>query len=884
MRFRVRNILSIFLLGCMYFVHAAHASVISPSSGQNSEIEFFTLNGNAIDDFLKIRPANQSGISVNKFDTFNVTSDRPLKILNTKGLSAGERAPTAEIIVIEADDIQLSGSIEIVGPLADIIFISTTSGAISCNSCELKNIFRVVLASAHKLDASNNPQTLNSLTTNIGSLKAASGGSVTINGMNAIGALAVEVVSDSLNLSGIVETNQLAVEKLGGGYEPSNAGDKKIGSASFSAALGDVIWDFDTQNLLSSNPSVGSSSMEGQVYAVSAKIWASYPLLLNTEIDTRTDALSSIRYRSWDPALQRYVDKNHIAKEGISLQIFSEESEYTAVGSRLFSNNSVLIRSTGGLNFASKYVSVQTDNIEYKESYRCGVFGWDRCWRTVNKTVTYNVTDFSLIDAPYITVVATDELFIGPYIKMISDDLKLGGQSVYNRGRLAASMKLEGYGKKNLINEFGGRLQASTLHLQADNGFVRNGSRTPFVPNESDVGELLDYRSSDLIMLDAYKIGTFYKTGMEFDLSEEKFQGTMQSQLLGDNILIRAKAFENINPYWEQISTSQDPNEFQFQENRVNQVGVYATNAIQIKSEKYILNSSAGIMSEGSIQFDSPTIINERYRVLSILQETLVANQDSLDGYEYNTAVVAYSPPGLINALGNFSARAYNGFSNKASYFDIGGNGEFLANKINFYGVESGNGFVEGYFTTYHDESYSCGAFGWDRCWNRDIPTNHLDITKSNPTELDSLFHIGGNASGQRFSYGSNGSVILGTGVDLDIKNIESFDAFVEDLVGDLFSEDFYNGFNTSSDVDEESNTLTTVQYIKTDYHCNPYLPDLMVPIDVAGVTIFIPVRDCQLKDTQIKQTYNFLEELKKFYDRILAVMTSWLEDLDWWN
>ncbi len=862
------------------------ANSIVPSSGQDDEVSFFQLTDNTVDDFLEIRPANAAGISVNKFDSFDVTGDRRLRILNTSSFVDDVKVPAADIIIIESDSITLS-DIEIVGPLADIMFISTSAtGSIECNACVINNAFRVTLAVANRVNAdTHSVLPLNESIADVGALKPLIGGTVTVNGLTAEGALGVEVIVDQFNLAGDVNTHQAAEELAEGGFQASSTGDKTIGSASFVAALGDVVWDFNTQNLLSSSASQGESSLEGNIYAVSAKIWSSYPLIFNTEIDTRTDALSSIRYRSWDAEKESYVDKNHIAQEGVSLQIFSDESEFTAIGSNIFSNNTVLIRSTGGLNFASKYISLQTDEVESRTSYRCGAFGWKRCWRSVNHTVTYSVTDFSLIDAPHISLVATDELYIGAYIKIMSDNLGLGGKNVYNRGRLAASMKIEGYAKNNLVNEFGGRFKASTVHLQAEDGLVRNGSRTPFVPDESDVSTLLDYKSSDLIMPDGYKIGTFYKDGMQFDLSEEQFEGSMHSLILGNNIFVKATAFENINPYWEQIDPSQDPNDFEFQEGRVNQVGMHATNSIQIQTQKYLLNSSAGIVSDNTVQFDSPIIINERYRVLSILEE--YSEEDHPDGsplLKYKDSIVAYSPPGLIMSVGDFTARAYHGFSNKASHFEIGGNGQFLANKVNYYGVQSGGGFAEGYYTTYHDESRSCGSFGWDRCWTRDIPTHHLEITKSDPTELDSLFSIGGNAAGQKFSYDSSGNVVLGDGVDVSMTTIEAFDAFVEDLVKDLFAWDSYDGFSESKTIDEQSNKLTTIQYIKSDENCDPNAPDLQVPIDVGGITIFIPVRDCQFIDKQIKTDYSLLEQMGAYFDRMVATMNSWLEDLDWWN
>jgi hypothetical protein len=840
-----------------------YANVITPSSGQNEEVGLENLSNSDQIDYLKIRAANASGISINRFDSFNV-GDKPLKILNTSKQVGDLVVPNADIIVIEANDITL-GDIEVLGPLADLVFISTTDGSISCNSCDIKNIFHVTLAVANRVNSeTGSTLILDSSTSNIGALKPISGGVVSINGMTAIGALGVEVVADTLTLDGNVNTHQPAVSLLEGGFEASVGGDKTIGSASFIAALGDVVWDFNTQNLLSSTPSAGTSSLNGKVNAVSAKFWSSYPLTFETEVDTRTDALSSIRYRSWDEERGLYVDKNSIASEGISIQTFGDVGFRTVVGAKLNSNNSILVRSSGDLELSSKYSEV----ITYKR----------RSW-SFNREIKFNRTTFNYIEAPIVQIVAVGDLFSSVYSEIAADQLKLAGYNVYNRGKLSGLMKIEAYAENNLINQFGGTLAASTVSLQAENGFVRNGSRTPFVPNEMAVDKLLTFNSSDLVMMDDYKIGTFYKDEMDFDLSTEKFQGNMYSQIIANNIYIKSLGFENINPYWEQVDSQEN---ITFTDQRVNQVGIYALEGIQIQSSNYIINSSAAIMSDGSMNFDSPSIINERYRVLSILEETTVVDSD-FESMEFKSTTVAYSPPALISAMGNFTARAANGFSNKASYFDVTGNAEFLANQVNHYGVESGNGFEGEYVTTYREVHYSCSSRLFSRCSNFE-PSINETISQFKPSELDSLFSIGGNAQGQKFSVNSSGNTILGAGVDLHIKNIDSFNAYIDDLVGDIFSEDAYSGFNESEYIDIGSNKLTTYQYIKSDEHCDPNLPDLQVPIDVGGITIFIPVRDCQLIDMRIEQSYNLLEELKAFYDRMLATMTAWLEDLDWWN
>lgn len=504
--YRHRSSLIVILLS--FFSVITHANNITPSAGQE-KLSVFSLPSNSVDEFLTINPPNQFGVSLNRFDSFDLTQEKPLKILNTTSTVNGEKVPNANIIIIEADNINLWGRLEVVGPLADIVFLSRTTGSLTCHSCEISNVFRLTFAVANKVNPTNESSlAFDSSISNIGALRPISGGVIEINDLTAIGTLGVEVVADQLNLSRTVETQKID-DLANGGFESENQKDIKIGSAVFSAALGDVVWDFNSQNLLSSNPSQGESSLEGVINAVSAKIWSSYPLDFKTEIDTCTEALASVRYPRWDGENKRYVDNNHIAKEGISVQIFGQENGSSIIGSRLFSSDTIRLRTTGTLSLASKYVSTETKTVTVEVLRQCG--RGRHCWKRYNRIVSYDVTEFSQIDALQVSLISANDLYIGPYIDASADNLELAANNIYNRGRLKASMIFEGYAQHNLANQFGGRIQASTVRLQADEGFVRNGSRTPFMPDEQGVGALLNYRSSDLSMYDEYKVGTFYK-------------------------------------------------------------------------------------------------------------------------------------------------------------------------------------------------------------------------------------------------------------------------------------------------------------------------------------------------------------------------------------
>lgn len=135
----------ILLLVLFSFTHLAYSSSIVVSSGQSKQIKFYHLPGNKSDDFLNLAPANAYGISVNRFSRFEI-KDKALKLMNVKSRNGNSDIPSASIIVIVADHIELSGQVQILGDLADLVFISTSSnGTVSCTACNIENVYRVGL-------------------------------------------------------------------------------------------------------------------------------------------------------------------------------------------------------------------------------------------------------------------------------------------------------------------------------------------------------------------------------------------------------------------------------------------------------------------------------------------------------------------------------------------------------------------------------------------------------------------------------------------------------------------------------------------------------------------------------------------------------------------
>lgn len=855
---RLGKLIPLYILGMfsIFFVSTLHASTITPSAGQNDDIEFFTLTHNEDDDFLKIRPANASGISVNKFDTFSVTADKPLKILNTKNLGEGdELIQPAKLIIIESDSISILGAIEIVGPLVDLLFISTSSdGLISCAECSVENVYRASFAVAEMVNNENQPLFVNTDIQSVGRLKSTVNGQVTISGFESGGLLGVEIIANRLDHSGVTLTHLNGFSNGDGEYDLDPNGDKSIGSTVVSAALGDVVWDYNTQNLLEINSGAGSSRFEGSIEAVAVKIWASYPLTVNTAIDTRTDLLSSIRYAQWDDSISAYRDTLHIAKENISINTFNKSSDMLTNQTKLLgslkSNNDISIRSLG---------------------------------RTV-------LSSTAIIDAPAVNILSGKEVFNSGDIK--GDFLKIAGSDVYNFGKVSA-LQAELYTEKSLFNHFGGHIVANDLSLQSELGVVRNGSRTPYIPAPDDVSNILTIGYSDLILSDLAKVGTFYKEGVNIDLSDTGLAKpeVLAAKIIANNLYIKAPAFENINPYWVEVQNNilkkenaVEDVEFDFSE--LTSVSIHGLNSIQLDVEKYTLNSSANLISHGDITINSSNVINERYRVLSTLQEKTSVNPNFKflgDTEGYRSEVKAYSPPGLIASLGDLNVVAEAGFSNKASYVDVYGDANFWASSLYFYGVSSG-----AYYQEYGQEVLE-GPDCLDLPETQGLCVGAIGISvinkqfKVDPSKLDSLFSVGGNAYGRKFTLDGNGQVVEGEPLDFVVLSLDSFQQYVNEMIEDIFSIDAYAGYNETNNINPDGNTITTTQKLNNYNHCD-LNKKKYIPIDVGGITTFIPILDCEPVVETIVQVYSLMDELERYYEKIKSVIASWMEDLGWWG
>lgn len=670
----------------------------------DDRIKYVSADGAISDtDMLTLAPANQAGISVNRFTSFDV-SDRSLRLVNVASSSGSDI--TAGLIVIIADDITLKNAIEVVGPASDVLFLSSDSGGtLSCQNCHFENINRLTFAVAEGAES------LNGSSVKVGTVETIPDGIVSIHNLRAPGALAVEFLADRVSLSGTVSSHLKVNDSFFGGYEQDLNGSHTMGAGGVHALIGNIAWAYDEQAITSIAPTqAGARSLHGKIQAVNFKVITGRPLTIDSRVDTRTDILSSVRYRG----------ELYVVEEGVEFVNLSE-SPLDIIGT-ITSEGRVSAKSTSRLTVASG----------------------------------------STIEGRDVDLIAAQDFINNGQIT--ADELDIAGANVRNRqASLEAFFELNIWAEHNLYNEFGGRVRGNLVNLQAEKGLIRNGSRTPYIPKDHEVSAPLDFGWQDVEEPNPLEIGTFYKSGMNVDVSPSNGYPAPEdhSAFIVANVLkVKANAFENINPYWQRIPEDGSP--LTLDRSRLNQVTVSAEDYLDFQLQEYMVNSSAVIHASGPDNRSSikaKVIANERYRTMVALEETSSSSQvreldygtfqEETEKHLFSTKNYAFSPPGVIATMGHLNLGASVGFINSTSYFEVFGDASFDNETPSIIDLGITNEEVEHLLTIRTRKI--CGY----NSWGRPISCNYEDgrntsVTIQNPDSLDSLFYVHGDASGKQ--------------------------------------------------------------------------------------------------------------------------------------
>ncbi|WP_444924589.1 hypothetical protein ACJJH9_05610 [Microbulbifer sp. DLAB2-AF] len=850
------GIVSAIVLGVALFGMQSdvHASVISPWSSHADEI---TLIDNESVDTLRIRPANASGISYNRFNTFSV-SGQPLQLLNIPGeledSTAEEPAlvEPATLIVIVANDITLNGAVEVLGTPADVLFISKDieSGSIKCANCSFENIPRITMATARG--------SIGDSTNSIGELLTTDG-SISINGLDAPGALILEVLSAQLSINGTINLQQ-PVDKVSGGFIPSDSGKYILGTGMVNAMVTVNKWDYTSQSITEVyhgwRPTDHSTLLEGEIRSAAVKLTTGDCFLLDADIDTTNDFLSSVRYG----------DKILLSGESVTIQSFGDCT--TKIEGDIKSDGDIAFKSNSDLLFPDANSSIEALSLKAIAK-----------GRIENKA----------------------ELF--------AHNLELAANEFVNFGQLESGNILAVWAEENVYNQFGGRLAGGTVDVQSEKGFVRNGSRTPYLAPESSVDDLLEFVSDDLILTAAEtsELGTYYRNGVNVSTKQNYSQPTDTSaQIHGQRVRIKTKGFENINPYWEQVPDTQYT---LLMRSRVNQTVVAGEDSLEVEAANYILNSSAILRTnnkDGGMKLEAPYITNERYRNLTLLDRNFYSSTDSLSldietQETIDSRSYTYSPPGIIVSLGDLETYTSKGLVNNASYLEIFGDATFISGvlnskgdtvvigRLNDYGIEH-----KGISKTSIDKFDIClGSSHLPRgfdivCTDQTGPDTQIVI--SDARYADSLFFIHGDVS---------------SNADFETRTLNTFDGFQDVAVGklvaayapDWWEDETYYALPVPCLSCDGVPVLWGVMKDQTFTESSQVVHDTLTVFwshdwyfeanESAGCStsscIPINITSGERNKTESKD-FSFFDTMKDMYDSLKSTIANFFAEFDWWS
>jgi len=712
-------------------------------------------------------PPNEARFSINTAETVGFTSsssflvDKPLQIVSlapsvVKNDSDERILVPPPIVIVVADTIDLNNQIELIGPATDILFVATgngsTAGSINCNNCEFKNFHRVTFVVA---EPELGPIT-SSLGT-VGNLSTSPNGVINISNLTAPGVLEFDALANDINLSGEINVHERVVKDLLGGYVNNPSGTHTIGTGAVSLYLGSITWDYEEKLIRSLLDSTYSSTLGdqfqlgGSIKALNVNITSSAGLTLDTNIETETDLVSTVRFINRKPEvlgdLTFYNYLTYLTEEKVEVQALGECQWYTEsdcatptlrIGNNVQSSENVEFRSFTSIELSSPVMSVKSKNV---------------------------------------SIIAQHTIFNDANVQ--AEQLSVLGYSVENEGLLEGFLKVEVAADKLISNQFGGKIKGTDVKLDAGKydeiseeiielGIIINGSRTPYKQTEKNVIELLSFADGYVEALNPLELGTFYMDEVDVvtslaPIGSLVMQSVNSAHILGETVSITSTGFENINPYYKKWN-EQFSNSFDFDKELSKQVSTIAEKSLKIHASNYIHNSSAILMvgrdnlNEGKMELKTGMLTNERYRINSEITYGYsyenfdtgsvrdLNRDDEVTTYKQNALYLPWSfynsPPGIILSMGDVDIQAMQGFLNNVAYFEIFGNAQFTTPLIHDLGHNMSSAQEESYWETRRDlyASLSNGDIIVEDDFVTDAAFCEKYLAGENPTHITDLY------------------------------------------------------------------------------------------------------------------------------------------------
>lgn len=542
----------------------------------------------------------------------------------------------AHLIVFEAPDFILDSDIELIGKSADIVFLSQRSDSyISCEKCSFNAFTRVTLAAA-SVDGG-----LPASSGQLGDLTTSGGGQVFLDGLYAPDALIVETVSNYLDVVGQNSTVRQVSQDANGGFVADDSGLLTLSGGSVHFNVGELHWNYETRSLVKAAVNHGKVSIKGTLESPEVKIFSTRVLDIAADIKTNVDVLSSAQYRG-----DVLVPSGNISITSTSALPVNIRSELNSSGSiNITSGGSVLIDET------------------------------------------------SSIESEYIHIVAARD-FIN-HGDVAGNTIAVSADKALNRGVVKAERLAKIEGESFVGNEFGGEISAETVRLVSDAGLIRNGSRTPYMTQSSQVYSTISDHTP-FLNPSGIEGGMYYATRHDEITDKVKAEST-KAMIHGNDVYIESVAIENINPYWVPIDYQENVGDaddgvtvhqgvVNVDREIGNGVSISSINDLKIHGKDYVYNSS-GIIETSTpnsvLEIAGAIVINERYRRMNLLGEKsyypgklLLNGQtiriDKKDDYSRNfyTLSHVFSAPGRVFASGKMRVLATSSVINNISYIE----------------------------------------------------------------------------------------------------------------------------------------------------------------------------------------------------------------------
>jgi hypothetical protein len=617
-------------------------------------------------DTLIVKKSNPSRISYNKLSHFLVR--RPLKIINRGDMHDNGIVP--QLIVIDADQIELNSSIEIVGEPADLLIVNTTgSNAIRCKSCGFINVERAALAVATPAAP------FSSSMAQVGQLQTRMGGVIDIDNLQASGVVSLEVIADKVTAKGQITTQQYARQTT----EPNpNTNEQEpvldfvvtptvdsvvVGSGGVSILQGNLAVNYETLELGATVAGAGVMDLQATISSGAINVFATDAIQLSGYLSTRSSHRAAQIYHGQLRAQEEQIQLKTIAQATTAPSLRIHGSVLSDAKVQMIGHSGD-IKSGAGIRAAAVKAELigQLLNQGYIHSY-------------VRATAENPASDIIGIE---LGVGSLDNR--GEIMDMFNDTT--GEESVtFTHGEIKIASE------NNVYNRFGGLIKAKTIQVVSEKGKIRNGSLYAF-----DATEVGGKESSTIISIvrhDTSRLSTL--NSLDFSLSKPPVANTT-AVIVGDHVILdAAQSVENINPYTEpytadsvEISTVSIA-----AEDHASDVQIEAIKKLSITGGTYVLNSSAQLgvsesRSENLLSIKAPVIRNERYFSNMIIEtfsdREKVQEQTNIVINNWAKGVQSrygfYSPPGYIYSFAktefNFGASG-DGLVNNVSYVDLYG-------------------------------------------------------------------------------------------------------------------------------------------------------------------------------------------------------------------